>query len=283
MNQNMKVVKRNGSTQELFFDKITTRIKNLCSEEELEILDIPMVVQKTISNIYDKIKTSDLDIISSNICASLITKHPFYGNLATKISISNLHKETENTFFDTISILYNNSPSLVTKEIYDIVLNNKDELNNIINNENDYKYTFFGLKTLERSYLLKINKIIIERPQYMLLRVSLGIHKNNISKAIQTYKYMSDGKFIHASPTLFNSGTKFNQLSSCFLLGTDDNMENIYKTITDCALISKTAGGIGVHISNIRSKGSLIKGTNGYSDGIIPMLRVYNETAKYVN
>ena len=283
MNNSMEVIKRSGSTEPIFFDKITVRIKKLCSEEELKILDIPMVVQKTISNIYNEIKTSELDILSANICASLITLHPLYGNLAAKISISNLHKETDDNFFNTISKLYNNESSLVTKEIYNIVKNNKGNLESIINYQNDYNYTFFGLKTLERSYLLKINNIIIERPQHMLLRVSLGIHKDDISKVIETYNNMSMGKFIHASPTLFNSGTKFNQLSSCFLLGTDDDMESIYKTILNCAKISKTAGGIGVHISNIRSKGSLIKGTNGKSDGIIPMLKVYNATAKYVN
>ena len=281
MYNSMEVEKRTGIKEPIYFDKITERIKKLCTTEELKKLDIPMVVQKTISNIYDGIKTSELDILSSSICSKLITINPLYDNLAVKIYISNLHKETPKSFYETINEL--NKKSLVTDEIYNLCEIYREKLEKEINYELDYNFTYFGLMTLVRSYLIKIDKKVIERPQNMLMRVSLGIHKDNIDKVIETYKCMSTGKFIHASPTLFNSGTYKNQLSSCFLLGTDDDMSEIYKTISDCAKISKTSGGIGIHISNIRAKGSLIKGTGGYSDGIVNMLGVYDKTAKYVN
>ena len=284
----MEVIKRNGVSEAVQFDKITHRLTALCSTEDKKYIDPVFVAKETISNMYNGIKTTELDALSSNLCASYIFKHPLYNKLAAKICISNLHKETSDNFYNVAKQLYDNTKdgrqnSLISYKLFTIIEKYKDEIEKIIDYSNDYNFTYFGIKTLERSYLIKINNKIIERPQHMLMRVSLGIHEDDLEKAFETYYLMSNGKFIHASPTLFNSGTKFNQLSSCFLLGSDDSLVSIYKTITDCALISKTAGGIGIHISNIRAKGSEIRGTNGKSDGIIPMLQVYNNTARYVN
>jgi len=284
----MEVIKRNGVSEAVQFDKITHRLTALCSSEDKKYIDPVFVAKETISNMYNGIKTTELDALSSNLCASYIFKHPLYNKLAAKICISNLHKETSDNFYNVAKQLYDNTKdgrqnSLISYKLFTTIEKYKDEIEKIIDYSNDYNFTYFGIKTLERSYLIKINNKIIERPQHMLMRVSLGIHEDNLEKAFETYYLMSNGKFIHASPTLFNSGTKFNQLSSCFLLGSDDSLVSIYKTITDCALISKTAGGIGIHISNIRAKGSEIRGTNGKSDGIIPMLQVYNNTARYVN
>ena len=284
----MEVIKRNGISEPVQFDKITYRLNSLCSDEDKLYIDPVYVAKETISNMYNGIKTTELDALSSTLCASYIFKHPLYNKLAAKICISNLHKETSNNIYEVAKILHSNTKngrqnSLISCELFNIIEKYKDKIEKVIDYENDYKFTYFGIKTLERSYLIKINNKIIERPQHMLMRVSLGIHGYNLEKAFETYYLMSSGKFIHASPTLFNSGTRFNQLSSCFLLGTEDSLVSIYKTITDCALISKTAGGIGIHVSNIRAKGSEIRGTNGKSDGIIPMLQVYNNTARYVN
>ena len=275
----MEVVKRNGKKETCDFNKITNRLKDL--KPESKYVDHIYISKKTIEELVDGTPTSKLDDISSSICASHILKHPLYDQFATNIYINNLHKTTKNTLYEVSIELY--EKDLISKELYDILEKNNEKIEAQIDYSMDYNFTYFGIKTLERSYLLKIDGVIIERPQHMMMRVSLGIHRHNLEKAFETYHLMSNGKFIHASPTLFNSGTNFNQLSSCFLLGTEDSLKGIYKTITDCALISKTAGGIGVHISNIRAKGSLIKGTNGKSDGIIPMLKVYNDTAKYVN
>ena len=278
----MEVVKRNGKRQAVQFDKITSRIKNLLTEDELDFVDPIQIAHKTISSLYNGITTEELDELSSNICASLITVHPYYNNVGAKIAISNLHKKTLDSFSDKIKLLYNNNTN-ISKEFYEHIMKNRDLFNSAIDYEKDFDYDFFGFKTLERAYLMKIDGKIVERPQDMLMRVSAFIHMDDVNQAIESYKLMSQGFFTHASPTLFNSGTTRPQLSSCFLLGTDDSIEGIFKTFSDCGFISKWAGGIGVHVSNIRASNSLIRGTNGKSNGIIPMLKVYNEIARYIN
>ena len=279
----MEVTKRNGCKQELLLDKITKRIQNLCTEEEKNKLDIHKIVIKTCSDIYDNIKTSDLDILSANICGTLGVNNPLYLSLASKISISNLHKETDDNYKNVLDKLYNGNIKYIADNVYKLACENIDIIQNELNYKNDYLFTYFGLKTLERSYLIKINDVIIERPQHMLMRVSLGIH-NDIENVIKTYKAMSNKKFIHASPTLFNSGTPRPQLSSCFLMGTSDDLNTMYgDTIHDCALISKHSGGIGLHIGNLRSNGSIIRGVNGKSKGIIPYIKTIEATANHVD
>ncbi|GAF99982.1 unnamed protein product, partial [marine sediment metagenome] len=238
---------------------------------------------------YNKVKTSELDELASELCASMIIGEPEYGILASRIIISNHHKNTSPSFSETIHILYNNitnqekSP-LISKELYDTVIKNKNKLNDKINYDRDYNFDYFGFKTLERAYLMKSNGKVIERPQQMIMRVALGIHGKDFKDALNTYELMSKQFFIHATPTLFNSGTPRPQLSSCFLLAMkSDSIDGIFKTVSDCANISKWAGGIGLHIHNIRCKDSPIRGTNGISNGIVPMLRVFNNTARYVD
>ena len=282
---NMYIIKRNGSKQKVSFDKIIDRLQNLSYGLDVNVIG---VAQKVIAQIYDNIKTSELDELAGQICISLLSENLDYGKLASRVIISNNHKNTSPSFSETMTTLYktyNNDKHkpLITKEVYDIVIENKDKLNSIIKYERDFDFNYFAFKTLERAYLLRKNKKIIERIQHLFMRVSIGIHFNDITAVIRSYNYMSQKYFIHATPTLYHSGTKQNQLASCFLMGTEDSVGGIYKTITDCAHISKVAGGIGVHISNIRGKGSYINGTNGYSDGIIPMAKVYNETARYIN
>lgn len=284
----MKVIKRNGNTEPVSFDKVTNRIKALC--EDLTTVDPIIIAQKVCSRIYDNVHTSELDELAAKICVSLITESLEYNILGTRIIISNNHKNTSPSFSEAMTILYNNidihgnHSSLLADDVYQIIMNNKEKLNNVIDYSRDYNFDYFGFKTLEKAYLFKINGKIIERIQHMFMRVSIGIHKDDISSAIESYNYMSQKYFIHATPTLYHSGTPRPQLLSCFI-GTmqDDSIDGIYKTLGDCAKISKWAGGIGLAISNIRSKGSKIRGTNGISTGIIPMLRVYNNTAKYVN
>ena len=285
---NMKqtyVIKRNGKKQLVSFDKVNMRIQSLC--DGLEVDPMP-IAQKVISRIYDGVPTSELDELAAKICASLLTKSLDYGELAKRIIISNNHKNTSPSFSETIYILYHNqnvdrrSP-IVSKELYDLVMANKEKLNNSIDYQRDYGFDYFGFKTLEKAYLKKVEGKIVERIQHMIMRVSLGLHLDNLKNGLASYELMSRKYFTHATPTLYHSGTPRQQNISCFLLGTDDSIDGIYKTITDCAKISKWAGGIGVHISNIRSNKAPIRGTNGKSDGIIPMLKVYNDTAKYVN
>ena len=283
---NMQVSKRNGKTQEVSFDKVKNRIKYLC--EGLNI-DPIIIAQKVCSRIYNGVKTSELDELAAQLCTSMSTENIDYGILGSRIIISNSHKNTSPSFSEKIFDLYNNkdihgkhSP-LIAEDVYQIVINNKEKLNDVIDYQRDYNFNYFSYKTLERAYLMKINGKIIERIQDVFMRVSIGLHKDNIKAAIQSYEMMSNKYFTHATPTLFHSGTPRPQLLSCFLLGTDDSIDGIYKNITDCAKISKWAGGIGIHVSNIRSKNTRIRGTNGISSGIIPMLKVYNETAKYVN
>jgi len=285
----MKVEKRNGKLETVSFDKVIYRLKSLCRTEPKIDIDIISIAQKVVSRIYDGVKTTELDELSARICTSNITVCPDYGKLASRIIISNNHKITSPSFSETIYILYNNKNKhgkqnpLIAEDIYKLVMKNKDKLNNIINYNRDFNFDYFAFKTLEKAYLMKVNGKITERIQHMILRTSLGIHKTDIKKVIETYNLISKKYFTHATPTLFHSGTPRPQLLSCFLLGVDDSIKGIYKCISDCAIISKWAGGIGIHISNIRSKNSVIRGTNGISSGIVPMLRVFNDTARYVN
>lgn len=289
----MQVIKRTGKTEPVSFDKVIKRLNALC--QGLETIDPISVAQKVIAQIYNNVHTYQLDELAAEICIGMSVENPEFGILASRIIISNNHKNTSPSFSEAMTILYNNldvegkSSPLVAKDFYEIVMKNRSKLNSIIDYTRDYNYDYFAFKTLEKAYLFKVEDRVVERIQHMVMRVSLGLHMNDINKAIESYQYMSQKYFTHATPTLFHAGTPRPALASCFLLGTDDSIEasaknkGIYKTISDCAAISKWAGGIGVHISNIRSKGTRIRGTNGKSDGIIPMLKVYNDTAKYVN
>jgi ribonucleotide reductase alpha subunit len=278
----MRVIKRNGEFENVSFDKVLNRLKYLSDDIQIDICEI---AQKVCGRIYDGVHTTDLDELAAHLCSSLIVVHPDYGRLASKIIISNHHKNTSPSFSETIHILYHNPTGpLVSKELYDIVQQHKEKLNSYIDYSRDYCFDYFGFKTLERSYLLKSGGKIVERPQHMWMRVSLGIHKKDIREALQTYDLMSQKYFTHATPTLFNSGTPRPQNSSCFLLSMrDDSIAGIYDSLKDVALISKYAGGIGIHMHQIRAKGSVIRGNNGISSGIVPMLRVFNNTARYVD
>ncbi len=283
----MKVQKRDNSFEEISFDKVLRRIRNLC--DELKGVSADEIAQKVCSRIYDGVKTSELDELAAQMCASLITTHPDYGILASRIAISNHQKKTSPSFSETITIMYNSHDMngdhhpLISKELFDIVNTHRDKLNSYINYDRDYYFDYFGFKTLERSYLMKVDNVVVERPQHMWMRVTLGIHGWDIKEALETYDAMSQRYFTHATPTLFNAGTPRPQMSSCYLYSPNDSIQGIYKCLTDSAMISKYAGGIGIHIHSIRASGSYIRGTNGNSTGIIPMLRVFNNTARYVN
>ena len=286
----MYVVKRDGRKELVKFDKITARIKKMCYG--LNPLVVPeKVAMRVIEGLYDGVTTSALDNLAAEVAATNTITHPDYALLASRIAVSNLHKNTHKSFSATIEDLYNyidpktnENASLIAEDVYQIVQENKEVLDSTIIYDRDFRYDFFGFKTLERSYLLKINGIVVERPQQMLMRVSLGIHKKNIDSVVETYNYLSEGWFTHATPTLFNSGTPKPQMSSCFLLKTkEDSIEGIYDTLKQTAQISQSAGGIGLSIHDIRATGSYIKGTNGASNGIVPMLRVFNDTARYVD
>jgi len=287
----MEVIKRDGRREIVQFDKITARIKNLCSNEDLKrrYIEPILIAQKTIASIYSGITTEEIDKISAIICDSMILTHYKYSQLGAKICISNLHKKTSNSFYETTKKIYEHKDfnglhvPLVSEKYYKVVNEHKDIFDKIIDYERDYMFDYFGFKTLERSYLIKINGKIIERPQHLIMRVAVGIHFDDIDNIVKTYDYMSKGLFTHATPTLFNAGSNRSQLSSCFLLGTEDSLTGIAKTMTSCMEISKWAGGIGIHVSNIRAKGSIIRGTNGRSNGIIPMIKVYNEIARYID
>ena len=282
------VLKRNGDSEFFSFDKILARVKNL-GNNELKI-NYTSLVKKIIDRVYDGIPTSDIDELTAQQCAALITTHYDYGILASRIMISNHQKNTPKTFVEAINILYNfkdihgKQKPLVSNKLWKITNKNKRELENMIDYERDFNIDFFGFKTLERAYLMKIGSKIIERPQHMWMRVSIGIHGSDLDKIKTTYGAMSMKLFTHATPTLFNAGTPRPQLSSCYLLSMkEDSIDGIYETLTDCAKISKWAGGIGLHIHNIRATGTHIAGTNGISNGIVPMLRVFNNTARYVD
>ena len=280
------VIKRNGKKEEVKFDKIQDRIKNLSKDLNINPTTI---TQKVSIRIYDGINTFELDDLVSQIASSMSTSNTDYGILADRIVISNNHKNTSESFVKTMEILYNNKDKnevhcpLISEEVYNISKKYANEIEEAIDYEKDYKFDFFGFNTLKKAYLMKINGNTIERIQHMLMRVSIGLYLDDKDSFIKSYELLSNKNFIHATPTLFNAGTRNPQLNSCFLLGTDDSIDGIFKTISDSAKISKGAGGIGIHISNIRSNGSYIRGSNGTSHGIIPMCRVYNETGKYVN
>lgn len=287
----MYVIKRDGRRESVKFDKITARIEKLCYSLDSFFVQPLEVARKVISGLYDGVKTTELDNLAAETAASLTTKHPDYAVLAARIAISNLHKNTLKSFSATMKRLFTytdpktgQNAALLSKEVYDIIKKNAVELDEAIIYDRDFGYDYFGFKTLEKSYLLKLEGQIAERPQHMLMRVAVGIHQMDIASAIETYNLLSERWFTHATPTLFNAGTPKPQMSSCFLLVTqDDSIEGIYDTLKQTAKISQSAGGIGLSIHNIRATGSYIKGTNGTSNGIIPMLRVFNDTARYVD
>lgn len=285
----MKVMKRNGKLEVVSFDKILKRIKSLGSECNISV-NYTSFVMKVIDQIYDGITTMKIDELSAELGAALSVQNPDYSKLAGYIIVSNHHKNTTSTFFTACKKLYNNKDihgkhvPIINENVWKIVQKNKSEIESIIQHKRDYDIDYFGFKTLERSYLLKIKNEIVERPQYLWMRVSIAIHGNDMERVKETYNYMSSKYFTHATPTLFNAGTMNQQLSSCYLIGMEeDSITGIYKTLQDCAQISKFSGGIGLHIHNIRAKNSHIRGTNGKTDGIVPMLKVFNATAKYVN
>ncbi len=287
----MYVNTRSGEKEPIKFDKITERIEQLCFDLDRSFIDPMKIAKKVIEGIYDGITTKELDQLAAETAAYLSTQHPQYATLAGRIAVSNLHKETRGCFSENIKSMYHyHNPvtgeysPLVSTELYEAVMANAEVLDKALIDKRDFNYDYFGFKTLEKSYLLKMNNKIVERPGQMLMRVSLGIHINDIESAIKTYNLMSEKYFTHASPTLFNSGTNKAQLSSCFLLTMkDDSIDGIYETLKQTALISQSAGGIGLSIHNIRAKGTFIKGTNGTSNGIVPMLKVFNDTARYVD
>ncbi len=287
----MQVIKRNGKREDVSFDKITARIRKLCYGLDAQFVDPIEIAKKVILGLYNGVSTSDLDNLAAETAATLATIHPDYAILAARIAVSNLHKNTCKSFSETMEILYNyidpmtgKKAGLISDETIEVIRKNTDRLDSAIIYDRDYNFDYFGFKTLERSYLLKANKQVVERPQHLLMRTAVGIHGDHIDAAIETYNLMSEKWFIHATPTLFNAGTPKPQLSSCFLLSmVDDSISGIFETLSRCAKISQSAGGIGLSIHNVRAKGSYIKGTGGTSNGIIPMLRVFNDTARYVD
>ena len=287
----MNVVKRDGTVEQVKFDKISSRIRKQTYGLNEDYVDYFQVAQKVISGLYDGVTSTELDKLSAETAASMITTHPDYGKLAARITITSLYKDVAKEFSTVAKELYeyinpvNNEPAgLISDEVYEIIKKNATALNAMIVHDRDFNFDYFGYKTLEKSYLLKRHGKPAETPQQMYMRVSVGIWRDNLEMVQKTYDMLSQGLFTHATPTLFNSGTKRPQMSSCFLLDIDDDsIPGIYKTLSDCAKISQSAGGIGINIHKIRAKGSYIKGTNGWSNGIVPMLRVFNETARYVD
>ena len=286
----MYVIKRDGRKEAVKFDKITARIIKMCYGLD-PLVSPEAVAMRVIEGIYDGVTTTVLDNLAAEVAAGKTMDHPDYALLASRIAVSNLHKETKKSFSEVMDDLYHyidpktgQNASLIAEDVYAVISENRDLLDSSIIYDRDFRYDYFGFKTLTRSYLLRVNGIIVERPQQMLMRVALGIHKNDMPAAIKTYNLMSEGWFTHATPTLFNAGTPKPQMSSCFLLTMkEDSIEGIYDTLKSCAQISQSAGGIGLAIHNIRATGSYIKGTNGTSNGIVPMLRVFNDTARYVD
>ncbi|KAI0130723.1 ribonucleoside-diphosphate reductase large chain [Daldinia grandis] len=287
----MYVKKRDGRQERVQFDKITARVSRLCYGLDTDHVDPVAITQKVISGVYGGVTTVQLDDLAAETAAYMTVTHPDYAILAARIAVSNLHKQTKKQWSSVISDLYhyvnpkNMKPSpMISKETYECVMRHKEDFDSAIVYDRDFNYQYFGFKTLERSYLLKLNEKIVERPQHMIMRVAVGIWGDDVEKVIQTYNLMSSKYFTHASPTLFNAGTPQAQLASCFLVDMkDDSIEGIYDTLKTCAMISKTAGGIGLNIHRIRATGSYIAGTNGTSNGIVPMLRVFNNTARYVD
>ena len=287
----MFVVKRDGKKETVKFDKITARIEKLCYSLNPALVDPIDVAKKVIEGLYDGVTTSELDNLAAETAASLTTKHPDYALLASRIAVSNLHKNTIKSFSETMRLMHDyidpktgKSASLLADDVWDIIQANAELLDSTIIYDRDFGFDYFGFKTLEKSYLLKLNGKIAERPQHLYMRVAVGIHKEDIDSIIKTYNLMSERWFTHATPTLFNAGTPKPQMSSCFLLTMkDDSIDGIYDTLKQTAKISQSAGGIGLSIHNVRATGSYISGTNGTSNGIIPMLQVFNDTARYVD
>ncbi len=285
----MYVIKRDGRQESVKFDKITARIKKLCYGLSSQV-SAEMIAMKVIEGIYDGVTTTELDNLAARVAAASTLLHPDYALLASRLAISNLHKNTCNSFSDLVHQLYHYIDSktgtkseLISKPLYELVMQNSDLLNNTLVYDRDFRYDYFGFKTLERSYLIRVEGKIAERPQHMLMRVALGIYGKNLKAAIESYHLMSEGWFTHASPTLFNAGTQKAQMSSSFLLSIkEDSIPGIFETLKQCAMISQSSGGMGINISNIRAEGTYIKGSNGKSNGIVPMLKVFNDTAQYV-
>eukprot|EP00931_Biecheleriopsis_adriatica_P100747 TRINITY_DN759_c0_g1_i11.p1 TRINITY_DN759_c0_g1~~TRINITY_DN759_c0_g1_i11.p1 ORF type:complete len:806 (+),score=212.03 TRINITY_DN759_c0_g1_i11:62-2479(+) len=290
MAQSLHVVKRDGQHQEVKFDNITKRILNLCEGLDAKYVEPVPITQKVIEGFYYGITTAEIDTLAAETCAYMSQKHPDFSTLAARIAISSLHKNTSSSFSETCRLLFEyvdnqgRSASLISQEVWQFVKESAEELDEALDFNRDFSYDYFGFKTLEKSYLLRVHGKIVERPQHMIMRAACGIHAGNLKAVLETYDLMSRRFFTHATPTLFNAGTPRPQMSSCFLLTMQgDHIEGIYDTLKQCALISKSAGGIGVAISNIRASGSYIRGTNGYSNGLVPMLRNFNETARYVD
>ena len=287
----MFVQTRSGKREPVQFDKITHRISQLTYGLDAKYVDSMTVAQRTINGLFDGISTEQLDNLSAEVSAYMTSVHPDYARLAGRIAVANLHRSTSDSFMETMETLYTfkneytgEKQPLISKEFYEYCREYKDRISTEIAYSRDFEFDYFGFKTLEKSYLLKVNGKIVERPQHLFMRVALGVQPDNIEEAMKTYHLISEGWFTHASPTLFNAGTNKAQMSSCFLVAMkDDSIEGIYETLKSCALISQSAGGIGLSIHNIRAKGSFIKGTNGTSNGIVPMLRVFNDTARYVD
>ena len=287
----MKVLKRSGKHEDVSFDKITARVRKLCYGLNQNYINYIEISRKVIQGLYDGVTTTELDNLAAETAATMAATHPDYAILAARIAVSNLHKNTEKSFSKTMEMLYDyidpktdEKAGLISDETIEVVRKYSDKLDSAIIFDRDYEYDYFGFKTLERSYLLRMNGKIVERPQHMIMRAAVGIHGEDIDSAIQTYTLMSEKWFTHATPTLFNAGTPKPQLSSCFLLSmTDDSISGIFETLSRCAKISQSAGGIGLSIHNIRAKGAYIKGTGGTSNGVVPMLKVFNDTARYVD
>ena len=288
--QELCVLKRDNKLEEIAFDKILNRVKKLGNMSTPLQVNYSQLVMKVIDQLYHKINTSKIDELTAEQCASLCTKHPDYGELASRISVSNNHKNTLSSFYETMKLLYEYRDvngvhtSILHEDTWRVIKENKDELDAMIDYDRDYLIDYFGFKTLERAYLMRVNNKVVERTQHMWLRVAVGIHSDDLKSVKETYDLMSQKYFTHATPTLYNAGTPRPQLSSCYLLGMEsDSIDGIYNTLKECAKISKWAGGIGLHMHNIRATGSHIRGTNGTSNGIVPMLRVFNMTARYVD
>ena len=287
----MKVKKRNGELEEMRYDKITKRISVLCHDLNMEYIDPTFVTLKVTSGIYDGISTTELDVLAAETAAAMVTTHPDYAKLAGRLAVSNLHKTTPKKFSQCIKELHSfiepktgKESSLIDTDVYQFVITNREILDGAIDQDRDLDFDYFGFKTLERSYLLKIGSRIVERPQYMYMRVAVGICKGDVEMALRIYDDLSQHFYTHATPTLFNAGTKRPQMSSCFLIGNKgDDIEGLFDTIADVAKISKWAGGIGLHVHDVRAKGSYIKGTGGESDGLLPMMKTYNEVARWIN
>ena len=291
----MLITKRDGRCVDFDIAKITKRIRLLCngfgflSKIDETVVKPHEISEKVSIRMYDNIGSAQIDELAAQIAASKTSYHPAFGDLALRIAVNNLHKETPNLFSEAMELLYNNrdvngrpAPS-VSESFITLVRSHQSLLNEMINSQKDYHLDYFGFMTLTKAYLLRVNGAIIERPQYMWLRTALAIHGDNFEKVMRSYLYMSNRLFTHATPTLFHAGTDYQQLSSCFLLGTEDTVQDIYKSVSDMAMISKWAGGLGLHLTNVRSRGSPIRSTGRQSDGIVPLLRVLNNTARYIN